>query len=49
MVISGRRVLRATANEARHEPGAVAADLLAVGVPATELSARSGRPSASTL
>jgi hypothetical protein len=37
VVISGRRVLRATANEARHEQARLAADLRAVGVP-TELS-----------
>ncbi len=33
VVISGRRVLRATAGEARHDQAALAADLLAVGVP----------------
>jgi hypothetical protein len=33
VVISGRRVLRATANEARHDQRALAADLRAVGVP----------------
>jgi len=33
VVISGRRVLRATANEARHDQRALAADLLAIGVP----------------
>ena len=33
IVISGRRVLRATANEARHEQAALVADLLAIGVP----------------
>lgn len=33
VVISGRRVLRATANEARYDQPALAADLLAIGVP----------------
>jgi len=33
IVISGRRVLRATANEARHEQRELAEDLLAIGVP----------------
>jgi len=33
VVISGRRVLRATAIEARHEQAELAADLLAIGVP----------------
>jgi hypothetical protein len=37
IVISGRQVLRVTANEARHDQGEVAADLRALGVP-TELS-----------
>ena len=32
-VAAGRRVLRCTAFEARHEPDVIAADLLAVGVP----------------
>lgn len=33
VVISGRRVLRATANEARYEQSELAADLEAIGVP----------------
>jgi hypothetical protein len=33
VVISGRHVLRATANEARHDQAALAADLRAIGVP----------------
>lgn len=33
VVLSGRRVLRATANELRHDPAALAADLAAAGVP----------------
>lgn len=33
VVISGRRVLRATANEARHDQAALVADLRAIGVP----------------
>ena len=33
IVLSGRHVLRATANEARHEQAALASDLLAIGVP----------------
>lgn len=40
-VVRGRRVLRCTAYEARHEPDVVAADLIAVGVP-TELSEARG-------
>jgi hypothetical protein len=32
-VVRGRRVLRCTAYEARHEPDEVAADLIAVGIP----------------
>jgi hypothetical protein len=36
---SGRTVLRATANEARHDQAELAADLVAMGVPA-ELSGR---------
>ena len=35
IVTSGRRVLRCTANEARHDQAALAADLAAVGVPTT--------------
>jgi uncharacterized protein DUF559 len=35
VVTSGRSVLRATANEVRHEPEAVVADLVAIGVPHT--------------
>ncbi len=38
-VINGRRVLRATNIELRIEPAALAADLIALGVPRTELSA----------
>ena len=33
VVITGRRVLRATANEARHDQAELAADLEAIGVP----------------
>ena len=33
VVTSGRSVLRATANEVRHEPEAVVADLIAIGIP----------------
>lgn len=33
VVISGRQVLRATANEARHDQAVIAADLAAAGVP----------------
>jgi len=33
VVTSGRRVLRATANEARYDQAAIAADLVAIGVP----------------
>jgi hypothetical protein len=33
VVLSGRHVLRATANEARHDPDQLAADLAAIGVP----------------
>ncbi len=35
IVLSGRHVLRATANEARNDQAAIAADLLAIGVPRT--------------
>jgi hypothetical protein len=34
IVLSGRQVLRATANEARHDQALIASDLVAVGVPA---------------
>jgi hypothetical protein len=37
VVLSGRHVLRATANEARHDQAALAADLAAIGVPVTRL------------
>jgi hypothetical protein len=32
-VVRGRRVLRCTAYEARHEPGSIAEDLIALGIP----------------
>ena len=38
IVVSRRTVLRCTANEARHDQAALAADLRAAGVPAHELS-----------
>ena len=44
VVISGRRVLRATANEARHDQAAIAADLRAIGVPSHRVVSPSGGP-----
>lgn len=46
IVVSGRRVLRATAHEVRHDQASVAADLAAAGVPRTELSEPRSAPTA---
>lgn len=45
LVVSGRPVLRATNIELRLEPGPVARDLIALGVPRTRVVSVSGRPS----
>ncbi len=44
LVVSGRRVLRATNLELRLEPAVLARDLIALGVPRTRVVSVSGRP-----